>query len=148
MGTPQVWPLPQEGELFGLDWRNMSTAGGCRLNQSHHAHHAPVLGGREIPSDGYPQHGSIKLEKLPLGTDSLLYTRGDSIPRPSEGATGNQVRVTSNNPQVVSVLQDSSRADESGLNEPALIRQVRPSSVFHNGTAVVLTVSPRVRRTS
>ncbi|CAF93696.1 unnamed protein product, partial [Tetraodon nigroviridis] len=91
-------------------------SGGCRLNQSHHAHHAPVLGGREIPLDVYPQHGSIKLEKLPLGTDSLLYTRGDSIPRPSEGATGNQVRVTSNNPQVV-----------------------RPSSVFHNGTAVVLT---------
>lgn len=70
----------------------MSTAGGCRLNSGHHG---PVLGGREIPSNIYPQHGSIQLEKLPLGTDSLTWTRGDSISRPSEDATRNKARVVS-----------------------------------------------------
>lgn len=77
----------------------MSPTGGCRPN---HGQHAPVLGGKEIPSDFYPQHGSIQLEKLPLGTDSVLWSRGDSISRPSGDVTGNKVRVIGN-PKVVSV---------------------------------------------
>lgn len=77
----------------------MSTAGGCRLN---HGHHPPVLGGQEIPSDSYPQHGSIQLEKLPLATDSLVWTRGDGVPGPSGDAPGSKVRVVGG-PQVVSV---------------------------------------------
>ncbi|TWW63720.1 FRAS1-related extracellular matrix protein 1 [Takifugu flavidus] len=88
------------------------TGGGCRPN---HGQHAPVLGGKEIPSDFYPQHGSIQLEKLPLGTDSVIWSRGDSISRPSGDVTGNKVRVIGN-PKVVA-----------------------PSSVFHNGTDVVFT---------
>lgn len=70
----------------------MSAAGGCRLNPGHHG---PVLGGREVPSDIYPQHGSIQLEKLPLGTDSLAWTRGDGVSRPSEDASRNKAPVVS-----------------------------------------------------
>lgn len=64
--------------------------------------HPPVLGGQEIPSDSYPQHGSIQLEKLPLATDSLIWTRGDGISGPSGDAPGSKVRVVGG-PQVVSV---------------------------------------------
>lgn len=77
----------------------MCTAGGCRPNPGQHA---PVLGGKEIPSDFYPQHGSIQLEKLPLGTDSVIWSRGDGISRPSGDVTGKKVRVIGN-PKVVSV---------------------------------------------
>lgn len=78
---------------------NLSTAGGCRL---HPGQHAPVLGGEEIPSVLYPPHGSIHLEKLPLGPDPLTWTRGDSISRPSGDAAAKKVRVVGN-PQVVGV---------------------------------------------
>lgn len=151
----------------------MSAAGGCRPNHGHHGHRdhqghhghsdhqghhghpdhqghqAPVLGGQEIPSDVYPQHGSIQLEKLPLGSDSLVWARGGGSARPSGDAAGTKVRVVGNNPQVVSVRRGSGRPGRSGLNEPASPpRQVAPSSVFHNGTDLVFTVSPRRRRTS
>lgn len=127
------------------DGDNVSTAGGCPLNQGQQG---PVLGGQEIPSDGYPQHGSIQLEKLPLGTGSLVWTRGDGVPRPSEDATGPKVRVLGG-PRVVSVaVGGCGPPTQPGLNGPALTRQVPPSSVFHNGTDVVFRVSPQHRRTS
>lgn len=140
------------------DGDNVSTAGGCPLNQGQRGQQGqqgPVLGGQEIPSDGYPQHGSIQLEKLPLGTGSLVWTRGDGVPRPSEDAEP-KVRVLGG-PRVVSVAaggcgprvhQGSGPPTQPGLNGPALTRQVPPSSVFHNGTDVVLRVSPQHRRTS
>lgn len=89
----------------------MSTAGGCRPN---HSQHAPVLGGKEIPSDFYPQHGSIQLEKLPLGTDAVIWSRGDSVSRPSGDVTGNRVRVIGN-PKVVSVCLERRARDRVSI---------------------------------
>ncbi|XP_068611805.1 FRAS1-related extracellular matrix protein 1a [Brachionichthys hirsutus] len=86
--------------------------GECRLK---HDQEAPVLGGKEIRSDAYPQHGSIQLEKLPLGTDSVIWTRGDTNPR-SEG--------------------DIPKRKLKVLDNP---KSIAPSSVFHNGTATVYT---------
>uniref|UniRef100_A0A3Q1H8X6 C-type lectin domain-containing protein n=1 Tax=Anabas testudineus TaxID=64144 RepID=A0A3Q1H8X6_ANATE len=64
---------------------------------------APVLGGKEILSDTYPQHGSIQLEKLPLGTESIILTRGDSISTPEAGLSKKKLRVLGN-PKSVSRL--------------------------------------------
>lgn len=138
------------------DCEIVSTAAGCRLN---HGQHAPVLGGKEIPSDVYPQHGSIQLEKLPLGTDSVIWTRGDSISRPSGDATGKKVRVIGN-PQVVSVCFERRVLDCVSIraliiqislmleSKSHFIWQVPPSSVFHNGTDIVFTVSRQHPKTS
>ncbi|XP_037613686.1 FRAS1-related extracellular matrix protein 1a isoform X1 [Sebastes umbrosus] len=76
---------------------------------------APVLGGKEIRSDTYPQHGSIQLEKLPLGTESVIWTRGDSISRPAADVPKKKLKVTGNP------------------------KSIAPSSVFHNGTDIVYT---------
>ncbi|KAM9335623.1 FRAS1-related extracellular matrix protein 1a [Symphorus nematophorus] len=92
--------------------RRMGRRGGCRLNPDHEA---PVLGGKEIRSDTVPQHGSIKLEKLPLGTDSVVWTRGDSVSRPAAAVPKKKLKVTGNP------------------------KSVAPSSVFHNGTDIVYT---------
>ncbi|XP_035796586.2 FRAS1-related extracellular matrix protein 1a isoform X2 [Amphiprion ocellaris] len=89
-----------------------SGRGQCRLNQDREA---PVLGGKEIRSDTYPQHGSIQLEKLPLGTESVIWTRGDSIHKPGGRVTKKKIRVMGNP------------------------KSVAPSSVFHNGTDIVYT---------
>ncbi|XP_041821251.1 FRAS1-related extracellular matrix protein 1a [Chelmon rostratus] len=86
--------------------------GGCQLD---HDREAPVLGGKEIRSDTYPQHGSIQLEKLPLGTDSVIWTRGDSISRPRADVQKKKLKV---------------------LGNP---KSIAPSSVFHNGTDIVYT---------
>ncbi|XP_036969221.1 FRAS1-related extracellular matrix protein 1a isoform X1 [Acanthopagrus latus] len=83
--------------------------GACQLN---HDREPPLLGGKEIRSDGYPQHGSIQLEKLPLGTDSVIWSRGDSVSRP---APKKKLRVRGNP------------------------KSIAPSSVFHNGTDIVYT---------
>ncbi|XP_019955749.2 FRAS1-related extracellular matrix protein 1a isoform X1 [Paralichthys olivaceus] len=88
-----------------------SGRGQCRLNQDEEA---PLLGGKEIRSDTYPQHGSIKLEKLPLGTESVLWARGDSISRPAS-LPKKKLRVMGNP------------------------KSIAPSSVFHNGTEIVYT---------
>lgn len=69
------------------------TTGQCRLDQNQEA---PVLGGQEIQSNTYPQHGSIHLEKLPLGTDSIIWTRGDSTSRPGAGVPKKKLRVRGN----------------------------------------------------
>uniref|UniRef100_A0A671UFE7 FRAS1-related extracellular matrix protein 1 n=1 Tax=Sparus aurata TaxID=8175 RepID=A0A671UFE7_SPAAU len=53
------------------------------IRELNHDREPPLLGGKEIRSDGYPQHGSIQLEKLPLGTDSVIWSRGDSVSRPA-----------------------------------------------------------------
>ncbi|XP_070711353.1 FRAS1-related extracellular matrix protein 1a [Pempheris klunzingeri] len=84
----------------------------CRKNQDREA---PVLGGKEIRSDTYPQHGSIQLEKLPLGTESIVWTRGDGISRPEAHVPKKKVRVRGNP------------------------KSIAPSSVFHNGTDIVYT---------
>ncbi|KAG7255643.1 hypothetical protein CRUP_008469 [Coryphaenoides rupestris] len=40
-----------------------------------------VLGGEEVETEGYRQHGSIHVEKLPLGSDSrVIWPRGDGLP--------------------------------------------------------------------
>lgn len=70
-----------------------NTTGQCGLNQDQEA---PVLGGKEIRSDTYPQHGLIKLEKVPLGTDSVFWTRGDSISRPGGDVPKKKLRVKGN----------------------------------------------------
>ncbi|XP_035004073.2 FRAS1-related extracellular matrix protein 1a [Hippoglossus stenolepis] len=88
-----------------------SGRGQCRLNQDQEA---PLLGGKEIRSDTYPRHGSIKLEKLPLGTESVLWARGDSISRPAS-LPKKKLRVMGNP------------------------KSIAPSSVFHNGTEIVYT---------
>ncbi|XP_034712307.1 FRAS1-related extracellular matrix protein 1a isoform X2 [Etheostoma cragini] len=75
----------------------------------------PVLGGKEIRSDTYPQHGSIQLEKLPLGTESVIWTRGDSISRPGADVPNWKLKV---------------------MDNP---KSIAPSSVFHNGTDIVYT---------
>lgn len=84
-----------------------SGKGECKPKQDHQA---PLLGGKEIRSDTYPQHGSIHLEKLPLGTDSVIWGRGDSISAPKK-----KLRVVANP------------------------KSIAPSSVFHNGTDLVYT---------
>lgn len=73
--------------------------GQCRLNQDQSA---PVLGGEEIRSDTYPQHGSIQLEKLPLGTESVIWARGDGLPVPDSSLPKKKLRVVGN-PKTVSV---------------------------------------------
>ncbi|XP_073331288.1 FRAS1-related extracellular matrix protein 1a [Pagrus major] len=89
--------------------RESGGRGGCQLT---HDREPPVLGGKEIRSDTYPQHGSIQLEKLPLGTDSVIWTRGDSVSRP---VPKKKLKVRGNP------------------------KSIAPSSVFHNGTDIVYT---------
>ncbi|XP_075943318.1 FRAS1-related extracellular matrix protein 1a [Anarhichas minor] len=88
------------------------TTGQSRLN---HDQEAPVLVGKEVRSDMYPQHGSIQLEKLPLGTESVIWTRGDSISRPGAHVPKKQLKVMGNP------------------------KSIAPSSVFHNGTDIIYT---------
>uniref|UniRef100_A0A3Q2Q6U8 FRAS1-related extracellular matrix protein 1 n=1 Tax=Fundulus heteroclitus TaxID=8078 RepID=A0A3Q2Q6U8_FUNHE len=76
-----------------------SGKGQCRPKQDQQA---PLLGGKEIRSDTYPQHGSIHLEKLPLGTESVIWARGDSISAPGEHLPKKKLRVVSD-PKPVSV---------------------------------------------
>ncbi|KAF3697512.1 FRAS1-related extracellular matrix protein 1 [Channa argus] len=86
-----------------------SQGGQCRLEQ------APVIGGTEVLSDTYRQHGSIQLEKLPLGTESIILTRGDGISRPGVSLPKKRLRVMGNP------------------------KTIAPSSVFHNGTNTIYT---------
>ncbi|XP_063756912.1 FRAS1-related extracellular matrix protein 1a isoform X2 [Eleginops maclovinus] len=76
---------------------------------------APVLVGKEIRSDSYPQHGSIHLEKLPLGTQSIIWGRGDRLSRPAADLPKKKLKV---------------------LGNP---KSIAPSSVLHNGTDTVYT---------
>ncbi|KAM6909056.1 FRAS1-related extracellular matrix protein 1a [Xenentodon cancila] len=89
-----------------------SGRGQCRSNQDHQA---PLLGGKEIRSDMYPQHGSIKVEKIPIGTETVTWTRGDSISKPEASVPKKKLKVKGSPKTIV------------------------PSSVFHNGTDVVYT---------
>uniref|UniRef100_A0A3P9KP61 FRAS1-related extracellular matrix protein 1 n=1 Tax=Oryzias latipes TaxID=8090 RepID=A0A3P9KP61_ORYLA len=82
----------------------------CRLNQD-----APLFGGEEVKSDKYPEHGSIQLEKLPLGSEPAVWTRGDSISRPETLLQKKRLWV---------------------VGRP---KSIGPSSVFHNGTDVIYT---------
>ncbi|XP_018549331.2 LOW QUALITY PROTEIN: FRAS1-related extracellular matrix protein 1a [Lates calcarifer] len=110
----EVLLISPEGTVIGTINRAQVTirdSGQCRLNQDQEA---PVLGGKEIRSDTYPQHGSIQLEKLPLGTESVIWARGDSISRPAS-LPKKKLRVTGNP------------------------KSIAPSSVFHNGTDIVYT---------
>ncbi|XP_054457205.1 FRAS1-related extracellular matrix protein 1a isoform X2 [Anoplopoma fimbria] len=89
-----------------------SGGGQPRLNQDQEA---PVLVGKEVRSDTYPQHGSIQLEKLPLGTESVMLTRGDSISRPGTHVPKKKLKVMGNP------------------------KSIAPSSVFHSETDIVYT---------
>ncbi|XP_054912533.1 FRAS1-related extracellular matrix protein 1a [Poeciliopsis prolifica] len=86
--------------------------GQCWLNQNKQA---PLLGGKAIQSDTYPQHGSIHLEKLPLTTQSVIWGGEDSISSPQEHFPKKILRVVSNR------------------------KSIAPSSVLHNETDVVYT---------
>ncbi|XP_068164367.1 FRAS1-related extracellular matrix protein 1a isoform X2 [Antennarius striatus] len=87
-------------------------AGECQLDRDREA---PVLGGKEVRSDTYPQHGSIQVEKLPLGTGAIIWTRGDTIPPPEGHVPKRKLKV---------------------LGNP---KSIAPSSVFYNGTDTVFT---------
>ncbi|XP_045921786.1 FRAS1-related extracellular matrix protein 1a [Micropterus dolomieu] len=113
----EVLLVSPEGTIIGTINKTQVTirgsgSGQCGLNQDQEA---PVLGGKEIRSDTYPQHGLIKLEKVPLGTDSVFWTRGDSISRPGGDVPKKKLRVKGNP------------------------KSIAPSSVFHNGTDVIYT---------
>ncbi|XP_034532908.1 FRAS1-related extracellular matrix protein 1a [Notolabrus celidotus] len=111
----EVLLVAPEGTVIGRTDKAeiaIKDSGRCRLNQNREA---PLLRGKEIRSDKYPPHGSIHLEKLPLGTEAVVWSRGDSIPRPSPDATKKKLKVR-NNPKTIA-----------------------PSSVFHNGTDIVYT---------
>uniref|UniRef100_A0A8D0D5C7 Fras1 related extracellular matrix 1a n=1 Tax=Sander lucioperca TaxID=283035 RepID=A0A8D0D5C7_SANLU len=58
----------------------------------------------------YPQHGSIQLEKLPLGTESVIWTRGDSISRPGADIPKKKLKVM-DNPKSVSTCSKRSALD-------------------------------------
>lgn len=75
----------------------------------------PVLGGKEVGSEPYPEHGSIKVEKLPLGTESVIWSRGDGIRMPESSPDRKKIRMIGNP------------------------KSIRPSSVFYNGTDTVYT---------
>lgn len=77
----------------------MTNSGECRPKQDQQA---PLLGGKEIQPDAYPQHGSIRLEKLPLGKESVIWPRGDSISTQGEDLPRKKLRVV-NNPKSVSL---------------------------------------------
>ncbi|KAL6118931.1 frem1 [Pungitius sinensis] len=81
-----------------------SGSGQTKLNQDQ---------AKEVWSDTYPQHGSIQLEKLPLGTESVIWSRGDS--RLGAHVPKNRLKV---------------------LGNP---KSIPPSSVFHNETDIVYT---------
>lgn len=78
---------------------NLNTGGECKLK---HDGETPVLGGKEIRLETYPQHGSIQLEKLPLSTDSVIWNRGDSISRSGAQNPKKKLKVTGN-PKSVSI---------------------------------------------
>lgn len=75
------------------------STGDCRLNPDQGA---SVLGGKDIWADMYPKHGSMQLEKLPLGTDSVIWTRGDSISRPEANVPKKKLKVFTNPKRVSS----------------------------------------------
>ncbi|KAK2852025.1 hypothetical protein Q5P01_008301 [Channa striata] len=110
----EILLVSPEGTVIGSTKRAQITIrdaveGQCRLKQ------APVLGGTEILSDTYPQHGSIQLEKLPLGTESIILTRGDGISKPGLSLPKKRLRVMGNP------------------------KSIAPSSIFHNGTDIIYT---------
>nr|XP_046236498.1 FRAS1-related extracellular matrix protein 1a isoform X2 [Scatophagus argus] len=112
----EVLLISPEGTVIGSIYKAQVTIRKsdreCQLN---HDGDSPVLGGKEIRLDAYPQHGSIQLEKLPLGTDSVIWTRGDSISRPGTDVPKKKLKVIGNP------------------------KSIAPSSVFHNGTDIIYT---------
>lgn len=84
--------------------------GSCTQKQDVH-----VLGGKAVESKSYPEHGTITVEKLPLDTEPLVWTRGDSLRRPESSQNKKKIRVMGNP------------------------KSIAPSSVFHNGTDTVYT---------
>ncbi|KAK7910238.1 hypothetical protein WMY93_014922 [Mugilogobius chulae] len=76
---------------------------------------APLLGGKEVETQPYPEHGTITVEKLPLDPESTVWTRGDSLRRPQSIQHKKKIRPVGNP------------------------KSIKPSSVFHNGTDTVYT---------
>uniref|UniRef100_A0A3Q3X746 FRAS1-related extracellular matrix protein 1 n=1 Tax=Mola mola TaxID=94237 RepID=A0A3Q3X746_MOLML len=111
----EVLLVSPEGTVIGNINKTQVTireSGRCNRN---HGHESPVLGGQEIQSDAYPQHGSIQLERLPLDTDSVFWTHGDNIFRPRNVVPKKQLK---------------------DFGNP---KSVAPSSVLYNGTDIVYT---------
>ncbi|CAL8241709.1 unnamed protein product [Merluccius merluccius] len=92
----------------------------CGISMVEQGHDgAPVLGGEEVETEGYRQHGSIHVEKLPLGSESrVIWPRGDGLP---------------------SLSGSESRTSRKTLRARGNPKTIKPSSVFHNGTDVVYT---------
>uniref|UniRef100_A0A8D3B9R2 FRAS1-related extracellular matrix protein 1 n=1 Tax=Scophthalmus maximus TaxID=52904 RepID=A0A8D3B9R2_SCOMX len=104
----EVLLVSPEGTIIGSISRAQVTikdSGQCRVNVDREA---SLLSGKEIRSETYPQHGSIQLEKLPLGTESVIWAGGDSI-------------------------SEAGRKKKKRNSE----LWIAPSSVFHNGTDIV-----------
>ncbi|XP_056298988.1 FRAS1-related extracellular matrix protein 1a [Pseudoliparis swirei] len=111
----EVLLVSPEGAVIGSISKAQVTIRDSGSGQLHQDQEAPLLVGKEVRSDPYPQHGSIELEKLPLGTDSVIWTRGDSISRPGPLPTKKKLQVMGNP------------------------KSIAPSSVLHNGTDLVFT---------
>ncbi|XP_075999811.1 FRAS1-related extracellular matrix protein 1a isoform X1 [Genypterus blacodes] len=115
----EVTLVSPEGTVIGINNNAQITIrdsgrGPCREKQQPQT---PVLGGK-ILSEPYPQHGSIQLEKLPLGTEAGVFTRGDSIiPKTEPGLAKKKKK----------------------LRRQGNPKSIPPSSVFHNGTDTVYT---------
>ncbi|KAM4612074.1 FRAS1-related extracellular matrix protein 1a [Polymixia lowei] len=116
--TFEVTLVSPEGTVLGSISKAQVTIrdsgrGQCRRKQGPEA---PILGGKEVQSEKYPQHGSIQLEKLPLATEpQVIWTRGDNIPKSEPGVPKKKLRVVGNP------------------------KTIPPSSVLHNGTDIVYT---------
>ncbi|XP_071782184.2 FRAS1-related extracellular matrix protein 1a [Centroberyx gerrardi] len=113
--TFEVTLVSPEGTVVGSISKAQLTIrdsgrGRCRQKQDREA---PILGGKEVRSESYPQHGSIQLEKLPLDTEPVIWTRGDNIPKPEPGLPKKKLRAMGNP------------------------KSIPPSSVLHNGTDIV-----------
>ncbi|CAB1345182.1 unnamed protein product [Coregonus sp. 'balchen'] len=82
---------------------------------------ASSLGGKQVQSGPYPQHGSIQLETLPLakGDQQMTWTRGDGMPQSVPAA----VPATPN----------------MKLRAMGNRKTIPPSSVHRNGTDTVFT---------
>lgn len=113
----EVLLVSPQGTLIGGINRTLITiqdlrSGQCRRNLDRED---PVLGGEEIRSHSYPQHGSIQLENLAFRQDSILPSRGDGISSPKLATPERKLRVVANP------------------------KSIAPATVFHNGTDTIYT---------
>ncbi|XP_072314872.1 FRAS1-related extracellular matrix protein 1a [Eucyclogobius newberryi] len=106
---------PEASVIGRIDRAQVTIRDSGRGCTAQHSYEAPVLGGKEVGSKPYPEHGTITVEKLPLDPVSVVWTRGDSLRAPQSIQHKKKIRVTGNP------------------------KSIAPSSVFHNGTDTVYT---------